>query len=242
MIHRGVTGQCHGYRLFGVTSADAEPAKPSEYQRRGIHVKESLTVNRLPWDLYQFWRNFDNLPRFMRHVKSVRRLPTKRIPTGWSTAPRARASSGTPRSSTTSRTRWSRGVPLAGATVDNAGSVRFVPGPEGRGTEVRVVIDYIPPAGRVGNWVATLFGKNPTSEIREDLRRFKQLMEAGELATTQEAVERRFVTPKATSDSGAQRRGRSSHSTGPGSFRPLASTLPLSSPRPIVTITPPDAG
>jgi len=74
---------------------------------------------------------------------------------------------------------------LAGATVDNAGSVRFVPGPEGRGTEVRVVIDYIPPAGRVGNWVAKLFGKNPASEIREDLRRFKRLMETGEVPTTE---------------------------------------------------------
>ena len=72
---------------------------------------------------------------------------------------------------------------LGNANVDNAGSVRFVPGPEGRGTEVRVVIDYIPPAGVVGKWVASLFGKNPASQIREDLRRFKRVMETGEVPT-----------------------------------------------------------
>jgi uncharacterized membrane protein len=74
---------------------------------------------------------------------------------------------------------------LDGADVDNAGSVRFVPGPEGRGTQVRVVIDYIPPAGFVGKWVATLFGANPEHEILEDLRSFKRLMETGEVATTE---------------------------------------------------------
>jgi uncharacterized membrane protein len=63
--------------------------------------------------------------------------------------------------------------------------VRFVPGPEGRGTEVKVVIDYIPPAGRLGNFVATLFGKNPSQQIREDLRRFKRLMETNEVPTTE---------------------------------------------------------
>jgi uncharacterized membrane protein len=72
---------------------------------------------------------------------------------------------------------------LDNAEVDNAGSVRFVPGPEGRGTEVRVVLDYIPPAGRVGKWVARLFGEEPSQQIHEDLRRFKRLMETGEIPT-----------------------------------------------------------
>ena len=74
---------------------------------------------------------------------------------------------------------------LAGAEVDNAGSVRFVPGRGDRGTEVHIVMDYIPPAGRVGKWVATLFGKNPESTIREELRNFKRIMEIGEVPTTQ---------------------------------------------------------
>jgi uncharacterized membrane protein len=184
LIHRGVTGSCQGYRLFGVTTADEEPAKPSEYQRRGIHVKESLTVNRLPWDLYQFWRNFENLPRFMSHLESVKTLDEKRshwkvrAPAGLKLDWDAEIINDEPNALIAWRS-------LGGADVDNAGSVRFVPGPEGRGTEVHVTLDYIPPAGKLGAWVASLFGQDPASQIREDLRRFKQFMEAGELATTQ---------------------------------------------------------
>jgi uncharacterized membrane protein len=63
--------------------------------------------------------------------------------------------------------------------------VRFVPGASGRGTEVKVVIDYIPPGGRVGKWVAALFGRDPSAQIREDLRRFKRLMETGDIPTTE---------------------------------------------------------
>jgi uncharacterized membrane protein len=74
---------------------------------------------------------------------------------------------------------------LANADVDNTGSVRFVPAPSERGTEVKVVIDYIPPAGRLGSWVAKLFGEEPQQQIQEDLRRFKRLMETGEVPTTQ---------------------------------------------------------
>jgi uncharacterized membrane protein len=143
-----------------------------------------MTINRSPWDLYQFWRNFDNLPRFMKHVKSVNVIDEKRShwvvdgPAGKSVEWDAEIINDEPNALIAWRS-------LANATVDNAGSVRFVPGPEGRGTEVRVVIDYIPPAGVVGKWVSMLFGKNPESEIREDLRRFKRVMETGEVPTTE---------------------------------------------------------
>jgi uncharacterized membrane protein len=166
------------------TAREDEGASPAEYFHRGIHVEQAMTINRTPWDLFQFWRNFENLPRFMRHVESVKVLDDKR--SHWSVdGPAGR------------KVEWDAEIineepntliawrSLGNADVDNAGSVRFVPGPEGRGTEVRVVIDYIPPAGRVGNWVAKLFAKNPSSEIREDLRRFKQLMETGEVPTTE---------------------------------------------------------
>src|SRR5438045_2754694 len=68
---------------------------------------------------------------------------------------------------------------LAGAEVDNAGSVRFIPLPGDQGTEVKVAIDYIPPAGRIGKAAASLFGRSPEQEIADDLRRFKWVMEAG---------------------------------------------------------------
>jgi uncharacterized membrane protein len=74
---------------------------------------------------------------------------------------------------------------LEGASVDNAGSVRFIPAPAGRGTIVRVTIEYIPPAGSIGQLVAKLFGSAPAHQIREDLRRFKQFMETGEITTNE---------------------------------------------------------
>jgi uncharacterized membrane protein len=72
---------------------------------------------------------------------------------------------------------------VEGADVVSAGSVRFTPAPGGRGTEVRVRLQYDPPAGKIGATVAWLLGHDPAATIREDLRRFKQLMEAGEVPT-----------------------------------------------------------
>ncbi len=72
---------------------------------------------------------------------------------------------------------------IEGSGIANAGSVRFMETGD-RGTEVRVVLDYIPPAGRLGWAVAKLFGEEPSQQVREDLRRFKQLMETGEIPTT----------------------------------------------------------
>jgi uncharacterized membrane protein len=186
LIYRGVSGHCHAYTALGVNTAehDAGPARPEDYFERGIHVEQSMTVERTPWDLYAFWRNFENLGKFLHHVESVKVLDDRR--SHWA----IRAPAG-------STVEWDAEIindepnaliawrSLAGANVDNAGSVRFVPGAEGRGTEVRVVIDYIPPGGRVGRWVAGLFGKDPSHQIREDLRRFKSLMETGEIPTTE---------------------------------------------------------
>jgi len=69
--------------------------------------------------------------------------------------------------------------------VRNAGSVHFRDAAGGRGTELRVVLEYDPPAGRLGAAVATLLGEEPNVQVREDLRRFKQLVETGEIATTE---------------------------------------------------------
>ena len=74
---------------------------------------------------------------------------------------------------------------LEGADVDNAGSVRFERAPGGRGTIVRVKIEYRPPGGALGTAVAMLFGETPEKQVPMDLRRFKQLMETGEIPTTE---------------------------------------------------------
>jgi uncharacterized membrane protein len=186
LVYRGVSGHCHAYEALGVNTADqdAEAARPADYFERGIHVEQSMTVERTPWDLYAFWRNFENLAKFLHHVESVKVLDERRshwvirAPAGSTVEWDAEIINDEPNSLIAWRS-------LAGANVDNAGSVRFVPGPEGRGTEVRVVIDYIPPGGRVGKWVAALFGKDPSHQIREDLRRFKRLMETREIPTTE---------------------------------------------------------
>jgi uncharacterized membrane protein len=188
LVYRGVSGHCRAYEALGVNTADdtpteSEAATPEEYFERGIHVEQSMTVERTPWDLYAFWRNFENLATFLHHVEAVKVLdPTRshwvvRAPAGSTVEWDAEIINDEPNALIAWRS-------LANANVDNAGSVRFVPGPEGRGTEVKVVIDYIPPGGRLGNVVATLFGKNPSHQIREDLRRFKRLMETREIPTT----------------------------------------------------------
>jgi len=184
LIYRGVSGRCPAYSALGVDTAHDklryDGAAPQDYFRRGIHVEESLHVGRSPWDLYQFWRNFQNLPRFMSHLESVRLLDDRR--SRWL----AKGPAG-------SRVEWDAEIindepnaliawrSLANADVDNAGSVRFVPGPGGNGTEVKVVIDYIPPAGRIGSAIAHIFGEEPSIQIREDLQRVKQLMETGQV-------------------------------------------------------------
>ena len=131
-------------------------------------------------ELYAFWRDFENLPRFMEHLESVTVLTPLR--SRWT----AHAPAGT-------RVSWEAEIhneipnqliawrSLPGADVPNAGSVHFTPLGAGAGTEVRVVLSYEPPAGRVGAAVAKLFGEEPAQQVDEDLRRFKQVMESGDV-------------------------------------------------------------
>jgi uncharacterized membrane protein len=185
MVYRSVTGHCPMYSALGVSTAEKEPsAEPEEFFRRAIHVETSVTINRSPDELYRFWRDFSNLPRFMQHLKSVEVIDEKRsrwtakAPAGFSVQWEAEIIN----EESNALIAWRS---VGGSEVDNAGSVRFVPGPDGRGTEVKVVIDYIPPAGQLGRIVARLFGEEPSVQVKDDLRRFKQLMETGEIPTTQ---------------------------------------------------------
>ena len=183
LIHRGVTGYCHGYGALGINTAEGESdaAAPEDYFKHGIHVEQAFTVNKTPWELYQYWRDFTNLPKIMSHLESVTVIDDKR--SHW--VAKAPAIAG-------GKVEWDAEIindepnaliawrSLADADVDNAGSVRFVPAPGDRGTEVKVVIDYIPPAGRLGKWVAKLFGEAPDQQIEDDLRKFKRVMETGQ--------------------------------------------------------------
>ncbi|HJU54859.1 MAG TPA: SRPBCC family protein [Pyrinomonadaceae bacterium] len=186
LIHRGSTGHCYMYDALGVNTAGNETDNPlvSVPAGHGIKVEKSVTVNRAPEEVYRFWRNFENLPRFMNHLESVKDLGSNR--SHWV----AKAPAG-------KTVEWDAEVynekeneliawrSLEGADVDNAGSVRFEAAPEGRGTIVRVTLKYDPPAGKIGSLVAKLWGEEPSQQIEEDLRRFKQVMETGEISTTE---------------------------------------------------------
>jgi len=188
LIHRGATAHCNVYDAMGVSTAEGEGLRRrrgvSVSAERGIKVEKSVTINSTPAELYKFWRNFENLPRFMDHLESVQVSGEKR--SHWV----AKAPLGT-------TVEWDAEIinekenemiawrSLEGADVDNAGSVHFEKAPNGRGTVVKVSLKYDPPAGVIGAAVAKLFGEEPSQQIQEDLQRFKQLMEAGEIPTTE---------------------------------------------------------
>jgi uncharacterized membrane protein len=149
---------------------------------REVHLETSIAINKSPEDIYAFWRDFKNLPLFMKNLESVTVLDETR--SHWTAKGIGEA-----------KFEWDAEIynekeneliawrSLEDADVVNAGSVRFEKAPEGRGTYVRVTVNYNPPAGKLGATVAQLLGGEPKQLIKEDLRRLKQLMEAGEIAT-----------------------------------------------------------
>lgn len=176
LAKRGWTGNCPINTVLGRNTAQA--AKPSAYFERGIHVEVTTLVNKPREELFAFWRNFENLPKFMKHVESVHVTDAKR--SHWAVkAPAGRTVEWDAEIINEEAGRLIAWRSLGGADVDNAGTVKFEDAPDGGGTEVQVVLDYIPPGGPVGKYVAMLFGEAPELTVKEDLCRFKQLMENG---------------------------------------------------------------
>ena len=151
--------------------------------RRTVRVTKTITINRRPEELYRFWRDLQNLPRFMTQVESVQVTDEKRShwlakgPGGKSVEWDAEIIEDRPNELIAWRS-------LEGANVENSGSARFEPAPRGRGTVVRVEVQYNPPGGVIAATVAKFFGQAPEQQVQEDLRRFKQLIETGEIITT----------------------------------------------------------
>ncbi|WP_063826603.1 SRPBCC family protein [Parafrankia discariae] len=171
--------------IVGVTIADVIAARrhaggPSIGPMR---ARSSTTVRRTPDDLYRTWHDLEVLPTFMYHLDSVR---TSNGHSHWKT----RGPAGT-------TVEWDAEIvedrpgeligwrSVGDADVRNAGTVRFVPAPGGRGTEVHVELEYDVPAGAPGAAVAKLLGEEPGQQIADDLRRFKQLMETGEVVRSE---------------------------------------------------------
>jgi uncharacterized membrane protein len=171
LVYRSTTGYCPAYGALGIDTHHDTAARPEDYFERGVHVEQSYMIQRPVEEVYRFWRDFANLPVFMDHLQKVEVLSS-------------------------TRSRWTAKAPLLGqvsweaeiihdqpneliawksvehATVANAGTVTFkrrdVEGqPQ---TEIKVVLDYIPPAGAEGQSIAQLLGEEQSHTFREYLR------------------------------------------------------------------------
>jgi len=176
LLYRGITGHWPGLS-DGFNGYDTKAALGGD---RGIHVRESIRLEVPVADVFRFWRRLDHLPNFMSHLQRVSEMPNGR--SHWvATGPGGM------------RVEWDAEIinevenrilawrSLPDSDVVTAGSVNFDTVRGGRSTQLSVNLQYAPPAGRAGAFVASLFGREPSQTIREDLRHFKQLLEAGEV-------------------------------------------------------------
>jgi uncharacterized membrane protein len=150
-----------------------------------LRVEKTVTIqNKSAAELYAFWHDFENLPTFMKHLKSVTVLSDTR--SHWvANAPLGNSVEWDATIIDDRENQLISWASVADADVENSGFVRFQAAPPGRGTEVKVVLEYSVPGGGVTAAIASLFGENPEQQIGDDLRRFKMLMETGEIATTE---------------------------------------------------------
>jgi len=171
-----------GLIYHGATSQSSLQEKVGMSQ--SIKVEKTVTINKSPEELYRFWHNFENLPTFMKHLKFVKVIDSKR--SHWiANAPLGASVEWDAEIVNDQENKLIAWASVEGADVDNSGFVRFSPATGGRGTEVKVVIEYNPPGGTIGAAIAKLFGEEPEQQAGDDLHRFKQLMETGEISTTE---------------------------------------------------------
>jgi len=179
LLYRGATGQCEAYRVFGVNTADE-----TEEVARDVHIEKSITINRSPQELYKFWRDFENLPRFMENLESVTRLDEQR--SHWvAIGPGGKEIEWDAEIYNEKEGELIAWRSLPGSDLTNAGSVHFEPAPDGRGTYLKVTLNYNPPGGKAAALFAKLFGQEPGQLVEHNLKRLKQLIETGEIPTTE---------------------------------------------------------
>jgi uncharacterized membrane protein len=181
--------------VMGVTALDLicaqqlsrESVRSSVRPREFHHALKTITVNKSPEEVYRFWRNLENLPSFMQHLESVQTTGDGR--SHW----RAIGPGGKPfqwdaeivRDEPNRLIEWRS---LEGSEVENSGSVRFELAGGGRGTVIRVELQYDAPGGAFGRGFAKLLGREPGQQIDDDLRAFKQVMETGEVVRSDASI------------------------------------------------------
>lgn len=145
-------------------------------------IGKTVTINLSRAELFAFWRDFSNLPRFMENLVSVEKLDDRR--SRWVVkAPVGKTVEWTAAITEEKQDEFIAWASEDGADVPNSGRIDFRDAPGGRGTWVSATILYDPPAGIIGKVIATMFQREPAIQARRELRRFKQLMETGEVAT-----------------------------------------------------------
>ncbi len=185
---RGFFGTSLIYRFLGINTAEtyaAAAAKRADASGE-LRAEKSIAIDRAPEEVYRFWRNFENLPRVMKHLKSVRAIDGKR--SHW--VVKAPAGTEVEWDAEITEDRENRRIAwrsIEGSEIRNDGVVLFEPLTGDRSTELRVRLRYALPAGRMGKAFAKLFGKDPDRILDEDLRSFKSMMETGESAFGQAA-------------------------------------------------------
>jgi uncharacterized membrane protein len=172
------------YESMGLSTAEEQGDQVSVRYGRGVRVEKAVTINASPEVLYAFWRRFENLPLFMHNLEAVQVHDEKR--SHW-----------VAKGPASSKVEWDAEIineipneligwrSIEGSQIDNAGSVHFTPASGGRGTEVKVVLRYDPPAGVMGARISRILGEDPALNVQEDLRRLKRLIETGEIPTTE---------------------------------------------------------
>lgn len=181
LVRRGMSGHCDTYQMLGLnTAGTGEDTRQALGGPAGVIVEERVTINRPVSELYRFWRNLENLPRFMKHLESVERITDSlsrwqaKGPGGATVEWNAEIINEVPDQVIGWRS-------IEGSDVVSAGSVNFDDDGAG-GTHVRVRLQYSPPLGKVGDAVARLIGADAATQIRQDLARFKTLVETGQAA------------------------------------------------------------
>lgn len=178
MIYRGASGHSLTYQALGIKRTELNG-------HEGIYVERAVTINRPKDELYRIWRNFENLPRFMKHLESVQ----------VSEANGRRRSHWVAKAPLGIKIEWDSEVvedqenellawrSLPRSSVESMGLVTFTDAPGGRGTMIHVSMAYNPPVGSAGAIFAKLFGEEASQQVQDNLYHFKQMMEAGEIAT-----------------------------------------------------------
>lgn len=182
LLYRAATGHCPMLQALGVNFAGQGEGPATVIEAgAGVRIEHSVTINKPQEELYRYWRKLENLPRIMSHLKEVKETGPYRShwvangPLGMNVEWDAEIHNDRPNEMIAWRS-------LEGSDINTAGSVHFTRSAVNGWTEVRVNLKFEPPAGKLGAAIAWLFGQDPTHQIREDLARFKQVMETGESA------------------------------------------------------------